>query len=195
MTMLIQPFNFSSSISNYYESKGVETNPVQASNKHYSGDGASLSAAGSKRSALSASDAECFSLCLGAGPLWWSWCSGSRLGTARRGEWRGLEPRNPIHPHPRRQQPWLVKRIAMVKRQFVGEQRGEPTHGFAAGYFPASAAPSRTGGKQDSRAKGQAAGEDRVQDIPHWEHRYSLGSRCSWQHHVSPHARSPAVRQ
>ncbi|KAL0809596.1 hypothetical protein ABMA28_011129 [Loxostege sticticalis] len=33
------------------------------------GDGASLSAAGSKRSALSASDAECFSLCLGAGPL------------------------------------------------------------------------------------------------------------------------------
>ncbi|XP_041988597.1 LOW QUALITY PROTEIN: ornithine decarboxylase antizyme 2 [Aricia agestis] len=40
----------------------------------YSGDGASLNAAsaGSKRSALSASDAECFSLCLGAGPLWWS---------------------------------------------------------------------------------------------------------------------------
>ncbi|XP_073964660.1 LOW QUALITY PROTEIN: ornithine decarboxylase antizyme [Choristoneura fumiferana] len=40
--------------------------------KVYSGDGASLSAAGSKRSAVSASDAECFSLCLGAGPLWWS---------------------------------------------------------------------------------------------------------------------------
>ncbi|CAH2083981.1 unnamed protein product [Euphydryas editha] len=33
------------------------------------GDGASLNAAGSKRTALSASDAECFSLCLGAGPL------------------------------------------------------------------------------------------------------------------------------
>ncbi|XP_063544709.1 LOW QUALITY PROTEIN: ornithine decarboxylase antizyme [Cydia strobilella] len=38
----------------------------------YCGDGASLSTAGSKRSAVSASDAECFSLCLGAGPLWWS---------------------------------------------------------------------------------------------------------------------------
>uniref|UniRef100_A0A2A4JZ44 Ornithine decarboxylase antizyme n=1 Tax=Heliothis virescens TaxID=7102 RepID=A0A2A4JZ44_HELVI len=37
--------------------------------KLYRGDSASLSAAGSKRSALSASDAECFSLCLGAGPL------------------------------------------------------------------------------------------------------------------------------
>ncbi|XP_045538393.1 LOW QUALITY PROTEIN: ornithine decarboxylase antizyme [Papilio machaon] len=40
--------------------------------KLYCGDCASLSVAGSKRSALSASDAECFSLCLGAGPLWWS---------------------------------------------------------------------------------------------------------------------------
>lgn len=35
-------------------------------------DEAQVSAGGSKRSAVSASDAECFSLCLGAGPLWWS---------------------------------------------------------------------------------------------------------------------------
>lgn len=70
MTKLIQQLNFSSSISNYYEVAGIETNNVEKKNNY--GDGASLSAAGSKRSALSASDAECFSLCLGAGPLWWS---------------------------------------------------------------------------------------------------------------------------
>lgn len=70
MTKLIQQLNFSSSISSYYDVAGIETNTVEE--KNYFGDGASLSAAGSKRSALSASDAECFSLCLGAGPLWWS---------------------------------------------------------------------------------------------------------------------------
>ncbi|XP_075988544.1 LOW QUALITY PROTEIN: ornithine decarboxylase antizyme [Anticarsia gemmatalis] len=73
MTKLIQQLNFSSSINNfanYYDVAGFEIDSEEE--KNYYGDGASLSAAGSKRSALSASDAECFSLCLGAGPLWWS---------------------------------------------------------------------------------------------------------------------------
>lgn len=74
MTKLIQQLNFSSSISsnynNYYDVVGLE--PPAVEEKNYYGDSMSLSAAGSKRSALSASDAECFSLCLGAGPLWWS---------------------------------------------------------------------------------------------------------------------------
>ncbi|XP_059062511.1 LOW QUALITY PROTEIN: ornithine decarboxylase antizyme 1 [Achroia grisella] len=70
MTKIIQQLNFSSSISNYYDGAGIEPDAVKE--KNYFGDGASLNAAGSKRSALSASDAECFSLCLGAGPLWWS---------------------------------------------------------------------------------------------------------------------------
>ncbi|CAG9573418.1 unnamed protein product [Danaus chrysippus] len=68
MTKLIQQLNFSSS--NYYDVKGFVIEPESpVATKNYYGDGASLSAAGSKRSALSASDAECFSLCLGAGPL------------------------------------------------------------------------------------------------------------------------------
>lgn len=73
MTKIIQQLNFSSSISNYYDASAIEFEPSDKPEpkKHY-GDGASLSAAGSKRSALSASDAESFSLCLGAGPLWWS---------------------------------------------------------------------------------------------------------------------------
>ncbi|XP_038217631.1 LOW QUALITY PROTEIN: ornithine decarboxylase antizyme 1 [Zerene cesonia] len=72
MTKLIQQLNFSSS--NYYDVAGVLIEPNAAKTKKYCGDDASLSSslAGSKRSALSASDAECFSLCLGAGPLWWS---------------------------------------------------------------------------------------------------------------------------
>ncbi|CAG4957850.1 unnamed protein product [Parnassius apollo] len=68
MTKLIQQLNFSSS--NYFDLMRYEPNSAKGEN--YYGDCASLSAAGSKRSALSASDAECFSLCLGAGPLWWS---------------------------------------------------------------------------------------------------------------------------
>ncbi|XP_013191439.1 LOW QUALITY PROTEIN: ornithine decarboxylase antizyme 2 [Amyelois transitella] len=73
MTKLIQQLNFSSSISNYYGASAIEIEPNPLKEKKF-GDGASLTAqaAGSKRSALSASDAECFSLCLGAGPLWWS---------------------------------------------------------------------------------------------------------------------------
>ncbi|XP_053621220.1 LOW QUALITY PROTEIN: ornithine decarboxylase antizyme 2 [Plodia interpunctella] len=72
MTKLIQQLNFSSSISNYYGASAIEIEPNPLKEKNL-GDGASLNAAAaSKRSALSASDAECFSLCLGAGPLWWS---------------------------------------------------------------------------------------------------------------------------
>ncbi|XP_046974747.1 LOW QUALITY PROTEIN: ornithine decarboxylase antizyme [Vanessa cardui] len=70
MTKLIQQLNFSSS--NYYDVAGIVLEPETLKAKTYHGDGASLNAAGSKRTALSASDAECFSLCLGAGPLWWS---------------------------------------------------------------------------------------------------------------------------
>ncbi|XP_072937472.1 LOW QUALITY PROTEIN: ornithine decarboxylase antizyme 2 [Epargyreus clarus] len=69
MTKLIQQLNFSSS--NYYDVAGIE--PPSSKPKNFIDEGASLNACGgSKRSALSASDAECFSLCLGAGPLWWS---------------------------------------------------------------------------------------------------------------------------
>ncbi|PZC72317.1 hypothetical protein B5X24_HaOG211328 [Helicoverpa armigera] len=50
-------------------SEYLESDVLCLSKNLGSGDSASLSAAGSKRSALSASDAECFSLCLGAGPL------------------------------------------------------------------------------------------------------------------------------
>ncbi|XP_026316290.1 LOW QUALITY PROTEIN: ornithine decarboxylase antizyme [Hyposmocoma kahamanoa] len=75
MTKLMQQLNFSSS-NNYYDHYEAATiEPLKDNNvkeNNYCGDGASLSTAGSKRSALSASDAECFSLCLGAGPLWWS---------------------------------------------------------------------------------------------------------------------------
>lgn len=72
MTKIIQQLNFSSSISNYFDVDLAGLEHITAKKK-YNGDGASLSVTGgSKRSALSASDAECFSLCLGAGPLWWS---------------------------------------------------------------------------------------------------------------------------
>ncbi|XP_047513487.1 LOW QUALITY PROTEIN: ornithine decarboxylase antizyme 1 [Pieris napi] len=71
MTKLMQQLNFSNS--NFYDVAGVLIEPNAAKIKNiYGDDASSLSAAGSKRSALSASDAECFSLCLGAGPLWWS---------------------------------------------------------------------------------------------------------------------------
>nr|XP_034838659.1 LOW QUALITY PROTEIN: ornithine decarboxylase antizyme [Maniola hyperantus] len=68
--------------------------------KLISGDGASLSAAGSKRSALSASDAECFSLCLGAGPLWWSDVpahGSAPPGGVRSGVASPATPSTPIH--------------------------------------------------------------------------------------------------
>ncbi|XP_032525185.2 LOW QUALITY PROTEIN: ornithine decarboxylase antizyme 2 [Danaus plexippus] len=99
MTKLIQQLNFSSS--NYYDVKGFVIEPESPiATKHYYGDGASLSAAGSKRSALSASDAECFSLCLGAGPLWWS--DVSALGSAPPGGVNGgaaspAAPATPAH--------------------------------------------------------------------------------------------------
>ncbi|KAI5638082.1 ornithine decarboxylase antizyme domain-containing protein [Phthorimaea operculella] len=67
MTKIIQMLSFNNN--NYQFDTLIEPNPVKEK-KHFHGDAATLSAAGSKRSALSASDAECFSLCLGAGPLW-----------------------------------------------------------------------------------------------------------------------------
>ncbi|CAG9134240.1 unnamed protein product [Plutella xylostella] len=67
MTKLIQQLSFSSSI---YGGAAVEQSPEPDMVKPTkSFDEAQVSAGGSKRSAVSASDAECFSLCLGAGPL------------------------------------------------------------------------------------------------------------------------------
>ncbi|CAG9784767.1 unnamed protein product [Diatraea saccharalis] len=79
--------------------------------KLYCGDGASLSAAGSKRSALSASDAECFSLCLGAGPL----CASSLTGSSESIATDGGSTR-PL-PHPQSQQEVISKILERKDRQ------------------------------------------------------------------------------
>ncbi|XP_069364095.1 LOW QUALITY PROTEIN: ornithine decarboxylase antizyme [Maniola hyperantus] len=98
MTKLLQQFNFSSS--NYYDVATTILEPESPQLKKFYGDGASLSAAGSKRSALSASDAECFSLCLGAGPLWWSDVpahGSAPPGGVRSGVASPATPSTPIH--------------------------------------------------------------------------------------------------
>ncbi|KAJ2938306.1 hypothetical protein O0L34_g13223 [Tuta absoluta] len=62
MTKIMQMLNFNNN--SYQFDTLIDPNPVKEK-KHFHGDAAALSASASKRSALSASDAECFSLCLG----------------------------------------------------------------------------------------------------------------------------------
>lgn len=72
MTNLIQQLSLSNSNYNInYDVDGVEPPAAEERNND---DGASLNADESDRQspAVSAADAECYSLSLGAGPLWWS---------------------------------------------------------------------------------------------------------------------------
>jgi len=65
----------SSDSSDRYKSSNLEAMPAILKSSH--SEEFILS---SKRSALSASSADCFNVSLGAGPLWWSWCPWGREG-------------------------------------------------------------------------------------------------------------------